>query len=81
MTLRFNTSSDPRSGGSVEESPLQKYWEVLQRRRVPIIVVAGIVFGLTTFYTMRQKPTFQASGKLLFTGGNYSIDSDRQCDD
>jgi polysaccharide biosynthesis transport protein len=62
MTLRFNASSDLR----VEESPLQKYWEVIQRQRVPIVIVTGTVFGLTALYTMRQKPTFQASGKLLF---------------
>jgi polysaccharide biosynthesis transport protein len=66
MTLRLNASSDSRSGGSPEESPLRKYWEVIQRQQVPIVLVTGVVFGLTAFYTMQQKPTFQATGKLLF---------------
>jgi capsular exopolysaccharide synthesis family protein len=49
-----------------QEIDFQKYWLVLKRRWLPAMGVFGIVFLLATLAASRQKPVYQAEGKLLF---------------
>ncbi|HEY9608571.1 GumC family protein [Allocoleopsis sp.] len=49
-----------------EEIDFQKYWLVLKRRWLPAMGVFGILFLLATLAASRQKPVYQAEGKLLF---------------
>ncbi|MBO3460277.1 polysaccharide biosynthesis tyrosine autokinase [Aetokthonos hydrillicola Thurmond2011] len=45
---------------------LQHYWLLVKRRWLPIAVVSSSVLGLAALVTYRQKPVYQAEGKLLF---------------
>ncbi|MBO3463340.1 polysaccharide biosynthesis tyrosine autokinase [Aetokthonos hydrillicola Thurmond2011] len=45
---------------------LQQYLLILKRRWVLIVVVTGSVFGLSALLAFRQKPIYEAEGKLLF---------------
>lgn len=44
----------------------QQYWLILKRRWLLIAVVTGSVFGLSALPAFRQKPIYEAEGKLLF---------------
>ena len=44
----------------------QKYWLILKRRWLLIAVVTGSVSALSTLVAFRQKPFYEAEGKLLF---------------
>ncbi len=44
----------------------QQYWLLVKRRWLAIAVVSSSVVGLTALNTYRQKPVYQAEGKLLF---------------
>ena len=49
-----------------EELDFGKYWLVLKRRWLLIGVIFGTTLGLATVWTLRQAPTYEATGKLLF---------------
>lgn len=44
----------------------QQYWLILKRRWLLIAVVTGSVFALSALVALRQKPIYEAEGKLLF---------------
>ncbi len=44
----------------------QQYWLILKRRWLLIAVVNGSVFALSALAAFRQKPIYEAEGKLLF---------------
>lgn len=50
----------------------QQYWLVLKRRWLPTAVVTSCVFGVTALITYRQKPVYQAEGKLLFETADHT---------
>ncbi|MEG4441370.1 polysaccharide biosynthesis tyrosine autokinase [Microcoleus sp. AT9_B5] len=45
---------------------LQEYWQVLKRRWLPALAVFASVLALTTYTTLKEKPIYEAEGKLLF---------------
>lgn len=49
-----------------EEIDFRKYWLVLRRRWLPIIVVFGAIMTLAFLYASRKENMYKASGKLLF---------------
>jgi capsular exopolysaccharide synthesis family protein len=49
-----------------EELSLRKYWLVMKRRWLVIALISGGSLGLASVATLRQSPTYEASGKLLF---------------
>ncbi|MEO1432673.1 MAG: polysaccharide biosynthesis tyrosine autokinase [Cyanobacteria bacterium J06633_8] len=49
---------------------LGQYWLILKRRWLPALVVTSSVLGLAAFVTFRQKPVYEAEGKLLFNKNN-----------
>jgi len=49
---------------------LQQYWLILKRRWLPALLVTTSVLGLAAFVTFRQKPVYQAEGKLRFNKNN-----------
>ena len=51
----------------------QQYWLVLKRRWLPTAVVTSCVFGVTALITYRQKPVYQAEGKLLFETADHTL--------
>lgn len=48
-----------------EEIDLQRYWLVLKRRWLPALAVLLATVAAATYYGARQKPVYQAEGKLL----------------
>jgi polysaccharide biosynthesis transport protein len=44
---------------------LQNYWQVLKRRSPVIVLVVGSVMGLSAVSNLRQKPVYEAQGKLI----------------
>jgi polysaccharide biosynthesis transport protein len=42
----------------------QQYWLMLKRRWLPAALVMASIFGLATAYTLKQKPVYEAEGKL-----------------
>ncbi len=42
----------------------QQYLLILKRRWLPLTVVTSSIFGLAVAYTLHQKPTYEAEGKL-----------------
>ncbi len=56
-----------------EEFELQKYWSVLKRRWLPALAVFSVVVSLSALAAARQKPVYEAEGKLL-------LKVDRQAD-
>ncbi|MDF5718734.1 MAG: polysaccharide biosynthesis tyrosine autokinase [Rhizonema sp. NSF051] len=48
----------------------QQYWLILKKRWLLIAVVMGSVIGLTGLITFKQKPIYEAQGKLLFNKQN-----------
>jgi capsular exopolysaccharide synthesis family protein len=51
---------------------LQLYWMILRRRWLVVLLVMASVLGGAIFYTLFQKPVYQAKGKLLFEGDRVS---------
>ncbi|MDY6901395.1 MAG: polysaccharide biosynthesis tyrosine autokinase [Cyanobacteriota bacterium] len=49
---------------------LGQYWLILKRRWLPALIVTSSVLGLAAFVTFRQKPVYQAEGKLRFNKNN-----------
>ena len=49
---------------------LGQYWLILKRRWLPALLVTSSVLGLAAFVTFRQKPVYQAEGKLRFNKSN-----------
>ena len=49
---------------------LGQYWLILKRRWLPALLVTSSVLGLAAFVTFRQKPVYQAEGKLRFDKNN-----------
>ncbi|MEL6164978.1 MAG: Wzz/FepE/Etk N-terminal domain-containing protein [Cyanobacteria bacterium J06628_3] len=49
---------------------LGQYWLILKRRWLPVLLVTSSVLGLAAFVTFRQKPVYQAEGKLRFNKNN-----------
>ncbi|BAY83959.1 hypothetical protein NIES267_34530 [Calothrix parasitica NIES-267] len=49
---------------------LGQYWLILKRRWLPALLVTSSIFGLAAFVTFRQKPVYQAEGKLRFDKNN-----------
>jgi capsular exopolysaccharide synthesis family protein len=45
---------------------LQEYWQILKRRWLPALAVFASVLALTTYTTLKEKPVYEAEGKLLF---------------
>lgn len=48
----------------------QEYLPILKRRWLVIVVVAGSILGITTLVAFKQKPVYEAEGKLLFNKTN-----------
>ncbi|MDF5720432.1 MAG: polysaccharide biosynthesis tyrosine autokinase [Rhizonema sp. PD37] len=48
----------------------QQYWLILKKRWLLIAVIMGSVIGLTGLITFKQKPIYEAQGKLLFNKQN-----------
>ena len=44
----------------------QEYWQILKRRWLPALAVFASVLALTTYSTLKEKPVYEAEGKLLF---------------
>ncbi len=44
----------------------QEYWQILKRRWLPALAVFASVLALTTYSTLKEKPIYEAEGKLLF---------------
>ncbi|MEG4941308.1 polysaccharide biosynthesis tyrosine autokinase [Microcoleus sp. F4-D5] len=44
----------------------QQYWQILKRRWLPALVVFASVLALTTYTMLKEKPLYEAEGKLLF---------------
>ncbi len=44
----------------------QQYWLILKRRWLLIAIVTGSVFGISSLAAFKQKPIYEAQGKLLF---------------
>jgi uncharacterized protein involved in exopolysaccharide biosynthesis len=49
---------------------LGQYWLILKRRWLPALLVTSSVLGLAAFVTFRQKPVYEAEGKLRFNKNN-----------
>ncbi len=45
---------------------IQEYWQILKRRWLPALAVFASVLALTTYSTLKEKPVYEAEGKLLF---------------
>ncbi|MFM9265961.1 polysaccharide biosynthesis tyrosine autokinase [Tychonema sp. BBK16] len=45
---------------------VQEYWQILKRRWLPAVAVFASVLVLTTYSTLKEKPVYEAEGKLLF---------------
>ncbi|WP_341736435.1 polysaccharide biosynthesis tyrosine autokinase [Microcoleus sp. CAWBG640] len=44
----------------------QEYWQILKRRWLPALAVFASVVALATYITLKEKPVYEAEGKLLF---------------
>jgi len=55
-----------------EEFDIQQYWLVLKRRWLIAAAVICTSVGLSGFFVLRQKPQYEASGKLLFKSDRIS---------
>ncbi|HEY9658245.1 MAG TPA: polysaccharide biosynthesis tyrosine autokinase [Allocoleopsis sp.] len=49
-----------------EEIDFHKYWLVLKRRWLPAIGVFGVVVSVASLYALTRKPSYEATGTLLF---------------
>ena len=49
-----------------DEINLADYWLTIKRRWLLIVTIMASVFGLTAFYTLNQKPIYEASAQLIF---------------
>ncbi|MGC1248293.1 MAG: Wzz/FepE/Etk N-terminal domain-containing protein, partial [Spirulinaceae cyanobacterium] len=49
-----------------EEINIRKYWLVLKRRWLPIVLVFTAVVTLAFLYASRKENMYEAKGKLLF---------------
>ncbi len=49
---------------------LGQYWLILKRRWLPTVLVTSSILGLAAFVTFRQKPVYEAEGKLRFNKNN-----------
>lgn len=54
----------------VEDIDFQKYWLILKRRWLPATSVFLLIIILAIAFAATRKPTYQASGKLLFKKKN-----------
>ncbi len=45
---------------------IQEYWQILKRRWLPALVVFASVVALSAYSTLKEKPVYEAEGKLLF---------------
>lgn len=45
---------------------VQEYWQILKRRWLPAVAVFASVLALTAYSTLKEKPVYEAEGKLLF---------------
>ena len=57
----------PSSSEDQNSIDLQQYLLIFKRRWLAIAVVTGSIFGLTALTAFRQKPIYEAEGKLLFS--------------
>ena len=57
----------PSSSEDQNSIDLQQYLLIFKRRWLAISVVTGFVFGLSALTAFRQKPIYEAEGKLLFS--------------
>ncbi|MEG4804232.1 polysaccharide biosynthesis tyrosine autokinase [Microcoleus sp. ARI1-B5] len=48
----------------------QQYWQILKRRWLPALVVFASVLALTSYSVLKEKPVYEAEGKLLFKKTN-----------
>jgi polysaccharide biosynthesis transport protein len=55
-----------------EELNFGKYWLVLKRRWLVIVLISGATLGLATVWTSKQLPVYEATGKLLFKSNKSS---------
>ncbi|MEH1831608.1 MAG: polysaccharide biosynthesis tyrosine autokinase [Nostoc sp.] len=58
--------SGPSNQEDQNSFDLQQYLLILKRRWLVIMGVTSCVFGLSTLITFKQKPIYEAEGKLLF---------------
>ena len=49
-----------------DEINLADYWLTIKRRWLLIVTIMASVFGLTAFYTLNQKPIYEAEAQLIF---------------
>lgn len=55
-----------------EDIDLRKYWLILRRRWLPSAMVFVLVVTLATVAALAKKPTYEASGRLLFKKKNMT---------
>ena len=48
----------------------QQYWQILKRRWLPALAVFGCVLALASYSVLKEKPVYEAEGKLLFKKTN-----------
>ena len=48
----------------------QQYWQILKRRWLPALAVFGCVIALASYSVLKEKPVYEAEGKLLFKKTN-----------
>lgn len=48
----------------------QQYWQIIKRRWLPALVVFASVLALTSYSVLKEKPVYEAEGKLLFKKTN-----------
>lgn len=44
----------------------QEYWQILKRRWLPALAVFASVIALVSYSVLKEKPIYEAEGKLLF---------------
>ncbi|MEM9091725.1 MAG: polysaccharide biosynthesis tyrosine autokinase [Cyanobacteria bacterium P01_F01_bin.53] len=55
----------PETAKASEELDFSKYWQAVQRRFIPAAAVGTLVLALSAAAIALQKPSYEASGKLL----------------
>jgi polysaccharide biosynthesis transport protein len=48
----------------------QQYWQILKRRWLPALAVFGCALALASYSVLKEKPVYEAEGKLLFKKTN-----------
>jgi succinoglycan biosynthesis transport protein ExoP len=48
----------------------QQYWQIVKRRWLPALAVFGCALALTSYSVLKEKPIYEAEGKLLFKKTN-----------